>query len=167
MPGERRPCTAATTDDPLAYPDVVSPVPWSSALTLSPPPAPPGADYIDTPLAVIMALGIAATAWCLVVGLRGLAPGRYTFAVVAVLDLALIAFLGIFVGRSIGGEESVGPLWELWAYLVTLVLLPVLGVIWARQERTRWSAFVLAVACLVAWVMAARTNQVWYGVGIG
>lgn len=147
------------------------PLPWSAVLTADAPapvgPPPTSADYIDTPLAIVMVLGVAVTVFCLVVGLRGLAPGRWTLAVVWAFDAVLLAFLGWYIARTARGESPTGQVWELWAYVITLVLLPVFGVIWARQERTRWSAFVLAVACFVAWVMAARTNQVWYGVGLG
>ena len=41
---------------------------------------------------------------------------------------------------------------------VTPVLLPALALIWAREEKSRWSTFVLAVAAFVPlWRRAART----------
>lgn len=74
--------------------------------------------------------------------------------------------VGSYAWRSIaGGQDPVGPVWELWSYLVTILLLPALAWWWARAEPTRWSTFVLAVAGFVVAVMGARSAQIWYGVG--
>lgn len=123
--------------------------------------------YLDTPTVIVLVVGLVAAAVCVVAGLRGRPPGALTLGATAVLELALVGVLVTYVVRTAGGQSSVGPAWELWAYLVTVVLLPVLAVIWAREEPTRWSTFVLALAGFVAAVMTARAAQVWYGVGVG
>lgn len=123
--------------------------------------------YLDTPTATVLAIGLLAAGVCVVAGLRGRPPGTVTLGATAVLEVALLAILATYLVRTVDGQSPVGPVWELWAYLVTVVLLPVLAVVWAREEPTRWSTFVLALAGFVAAVMTARAAQVWYGVGVG
>jgi peptidoglycan/LPS O-acetylase OafA/YrhL len=122
--------------------------------------------YLDAPTLVILVGGLTVALVCLVSGLNGRPPGRVTVSLTWVLQVAVVGYAGIYLGRQLSGVSPVGPIWELWAYLVTIVLLPALAIIWAREERTRWSTFVLAVAAFTAAVMAARTAQIWAGVGM-
>lgn len=121
--------------------------------------------YLDAPTLVLLLGGLAIALVCLVAGLNGRAPGRVTSALTWVLQAGVVAYCGSYLGRQLGGASPVGPTWELWAYLVTILLLPALALIWASQEPTRWSTFVLAVAAFTVAVMGARTAQIWYGVG--
>lgn len=123
--------------------------------------------YLDTPTTIVLVVGLVAAGVCLVAGLRGRPPGPVTLGATGVLEVALLGIVATYLARTVEGQTPVGPGWELWAYLVTVVLLPVLAVIWAREEPTRWSTFVLALAGFVAAVMTARAAQVWYGVGVG
>jgi hypothetical protein len=123
--------------------------------------------YLDTPTTVVLVVGLLVAGVCVVAGLRGRPPGALTLGATAVLEVALIAVLATYAVRTADGQSPVGPAWELWAYLVTVVMLPALAVVWAREEPTRWSTFVLALAGFVAAVMTARAAQVWYGVGFG
>lgn len=123
-------------------------------------------DYLDVWTTTGLAVGLLAATVCVVAGLRGRPPDRWTLGTTVALEVVLLVVVGSFLVRSLGGEASVGPVWELWAYLVTVLLLPVLALLWAREEPSRWSTFVLALAGFVAAVMTARAGQVWYGVGL-
>lgn len=122
--------------------------------------------YLDPPTLVLLLGGMAVALVTLVAGLNGRAPGRVTVGLTALLQAAVLAYAGLYLLRQLRGESPVGPTWELWAYLVTVLLLPALALVWAREERTRWSTFVLAVAAFTVAVMAARSAQIWYGVGM-
>ena len=122
--------------------------------------------YLDAPTLVLLVGGLVVALVCLVSGLNGRAPGRVTLTLTWLVQLAVVVYAGIYLGRQLSGEAPVGPGWELWAYLVTILLLPALAIIWAREEPSRWSTFVLAVATFTVAVMAARTAQIWAGVGM-
>lgn len=122
--------------------------------------------YLDPPTLALLLGGMAVALVALVAGLNGRPPGRLTVGLTALLQAGVLAYVGLYLVRQLRGESSVGPGWELWAYLVTVLLLPALALIWAREERTRWSTFVLAVAAFTVAVMAARSAQIWYGVGM-
>ena len=126
----------------------------------------PSSAYLDPPTLVLLLGGMAIALLCLVAGLNGRPPGRVTVGVTMLLQAGVVAYVASYLGRQVGGASPVGPTWELWAYLVTILLLPALALIWAQQERTRWSTFVLAVAAFVVAVMGARSAQIWYGVGM-
>ncbi len=123
-------------------------------------------DYLDPWATICLALGLLVAAVCVVAGLRGHAPGRVTMGATLLLQVVLIGFVLRYLLVSLGGESPVGPAWELWAYLVTILMLPALGLLWARDEQTRWGVLVLAVAAFVAAVMCARAAQIWAGVGM-
>lgn len=122
--------------------------------------------YLDPPTLAMLLGGTAVALVALVAGLRGRAPGRVTVGLTVLLQAAVLVYTALYLLRQLRGESSVGPAWELWAYLVTVLLLPALALIWARAEPTRWSTFVLAVAAFTVAVMAARSAQIWYGVGM-
>lgn len=122
--------------------------------------------YLDPPTLSVLIGGLAIALVCLVAGLNGRPPGRITIGLTWVLQLGMVVYCALYLGRQLGGASPVGPGWELWSYLVTILLLPALGLIWAQQEPTRWSTFVLAVGAFVVAVMSARTAQIWYGVGM-
>lgn len=123
--------------------------------------------YLDGWTTALLITGLVAAAICVVAGLRGHGPGRITLAVTAVLQLVVTAVFAVYLVRSIGGEAPVGPVWELWAYLVTVLMVPVVAWMWTRTDSTRWGTFVLALAGFVVAVMGARAAQIWYGVGVG
>lgn len=122
--------------------------------------------YLDGWTVLVLVVGLVVAAVCAIAGLRGRSPGRLTLGATAVLQVATVVLLGSYTGRLIGGEQSRGPAWELWAYLVTVLMLPACAWVWARAEGSRWGSFVLALAAFVAAVMSARAAQIWYGVGM-
>jgi hypothetical protein len=121
--------------------------------------------YLDGWTVGLLVLGFLVAGVCTVAGLRGRPPGRATLGATVLLQVGVTVVVGSYLVRTLGGQGPVGPAWELWAYLVTVLLLPALGWLWAREEPSRWSSFVLAVAAFVAVVMVARAAQIWYGVG--
>jgi hypothetical protein len=123
--------------------------------------------YLDPATTALLAGGMVIALVCLVAGLNGRAPGRVTVGLMVLLQAGVLVYAGIYLVRQVGGASPVGPGWELWAYLVTIAFLPALALIWAREEPTRWSTFVLAVAAFTVAVMSARTAQIWHGVGMG
>jgi hypothetical protein len=122
--------------------------------------------YLDGPTLALLLGGLAVALLCLVSGLNGRPPGRVTVGLTALLQVGVVAYAGWYLVRQLSGEAPAGPGWELWSYLVTILLLPALALVWAREERTRWSTFVLAVAAFVVAVMGARCAQIWHGVGL-
>jgi hypothetical protein len=122
--------------------------------------------YLDPPTLTLLVGGMVVALVALVAGLNGRPPGRVTVGLTALLQAGVLAYVALYLLRQLRGESPVGPGWELWAYLVTVLMLPVLALVWAREERTRWSTFVLAVAAFTVAVMGARSAQIWYGVGM-
>lgn len=125
----------------------------------------PTTDYLDGWTVAVLVVGLLAAGVLAVHGLRGRAPGRTGAVCTAAVQLTVGAAVGSYAVRTAQGQASVGPAWELWAYLVTVLFLPAVAWLWARSEPTRWSSFVLAAAAFVAAVMGARSAQIWYGVG--
>ncbi|MGB3258830.1 MAG: hypothetical protein WBG89_08430 [Ornithinimicrobium sp.] len=122
-------------------------------------------DYLDGWTALALTVGLLVAGVCLVAGLRGHPPGSVTITASVLLQLTMIGYLLRYAVAVTGGESSVGPAWELWAYLVTVLMLPAVGLLWAKEEHSRWGTLVLAVVAFVAAVMCARVAQIWYGVG--
>lgn len=123
-------------------------------------------DYLDTWTVIALGIGLIVALICLIAGLRGRPPGSLTITATVVLQLALIGYALRYAVAQVGGESPVGPSWELWAYLVTVVMLPLLGLAWAKEEHSCWGTLVLAVAAVVSAVMCGRVAQIWYGVGV-
>ncbi|GHE09468.1 hypothetical protein [Klenkia taihuensis] len=80
------------------------------------------------------------------------------------LQAVLLVQLVLVVVAMAGGQRPPETATFL-AYLVSVVLVPVAGVLWARSEPTRWAGTVLAVAGLVVAVMVWRLLQLWEATG--
>lgn len=132
----------------------------------APAPVQPAPGYLDTPTIVLLVLGLVAALVCLISGLNGHAPGRITVGMTLLTQVAVVVYAAIYLLRHLDGQSPLGPTWELWAYLITVVFLPALALVWAREEPTRWSTFVLAVSGFVVAVMCARSAQIWHGIGM-
>ncbi|WP_256840945.1 hypothetical protein [Ornithinimicrobium cryptoxanthini] len=122
--------------------------------------------YLDGWTIALLVTGLVAAGVCAVAGLRGHGPGRITLGITAVLQAVVAVVFGVYLARSLGGDSPVGPAWELWAYLVTVLMVPAVAWIWTRTDSSRWGTFVLALAGFVVAVMGARSAQIWYGVGV-
>lgn len=122
--------------------------------------------YLDGPTIALLVGGLVVAGVCAISGINGRPPGRLTLGLTCLMQAAVTAYCVWYLARQLGGDSPAGPTWELWAYLITILLLPVLAIIWAREEPSRWSTIVLAVAAAVVAVMAARTAQIWAGIGL-
>jgi hypothetical protein len=125
-----------------------------------------GTAYLDGWTTAALSLALLVAGMCLLAGLRGRPPGTWTITATVVLQLAMLTYLARYAVAMATGDGPVGPAWELWAYLVTVGVLPALGLAWAREEQSRWGTLVLAVVAVVAAVMCGRVAQIWYGVGV-
>jgi hypothetical protein len=102
---------------------------------------------------VVVALGVLST-------LLRRRIGSAHLAAAAVLQLVLVVQLVVAIVGLAGGHRP-AELATFVAYLTTVVLLPVAGVLWARTEPTRWAGTVLAVAAAAVGVMVWRLLQLW------
>jgi len=98
---------------------------------------------------------------CVVLGLAGRRPSDLTVGAVAVLEVLLIAQVVIAVVAPLAGNPPTGSLLEYWVYLVSAVLLPPAGVVWALLERSRWSTVIMGIAALAVAVMVWRMQVIW------
>ncbi len=78
------------------------------------------------------------------------------------LEALLLVQAVVAAVKLIGGTRP-GSTVTFVAYLVGSLLVLPLGVLWALEERTRWSSVVLAIAGVTVAVMVVRMNSVWDG----
>ena len=98
---------------------------------------------------------------CLVLGLAGRRPSDASVGSLALIELLLIVQVVVAIIAPWAGNAPTGDLLEYWVYLVSAVLLPVGGVIWALIERSRWSTVILGVVALAVAVMVWRMHVIW------
>lgn len=111
----------------------------------------------------VLIVGLLSTLVCVAAGIKGMAPNDITILSVAAVELTLLVYLAGSIISAIGAGGPSGPAWEFWGYLVTALVIPLAAVYWSLMERSRWSNFVLGSVGLIALVMTARMNQIWYG----
>lgn len=98
---------------------------------------------------------------CIIIGLVGQKPGDLTMGATALVELLLLAQLGVAIAAPFFGNSPSGSVLEFWVYLIAAVLVPPLAVFWGLIERTRWSTVILGIACLAVAVMVYRMGQIW------
>jgi hypothetical protein len=109
---------------------------------------------VTTVVAVVLAgLGALSTALRRRIGSAHLAG--------AALLEALLVVQAVVVGVGMAGGHRPAELATFLSYLVSVVLLPVAGLLWARSEPTRWAGTVLGVAALAVAVMLWRLLDLW------
>ena len=81
------------------------------------------------------------------------------------LEVLLLVQAAITAAAMAGGARPADPA-TFVSYLVSVLLVPVAGVLWARTDRSRWAGTVLAVAALVVAVMIWRLLQLWEAPGV-
>ena len=86
--------------------------------------------------------------------------GTAHLAVTAVLEVLLVV-QAVVAGVELAGGQRPAELATFLAYLGSVLLLPVAGLLWARSEPTRWAGTVLAVAALAVAVMLWRLLDLW------
>lgn len=68
---------------------------------------------------------------------------------------AVVAVIGLTSGHQLAETTT------FFGYLAGVLVVPVIGLLWARSERTRWAGTQVAVAALATAVMVWRLVQVW------
>lgn len=106
-------------------------------------------------------VAVAAGVFCVVAGLVGRRPSDVSVGSLAVVEALLIAQVIAAIVAPFSGNPPTGDLLEFWTYLVSAVLMPVGGVIWALIERSRWSTVILGVVALALAVMLWRMHVIW------
>ena len=86
--------------------------------------------------------------------------GSAHLAAAGLLELLLVV-QAVLAGAAMAGGQRPAELTVFLAYLSSVVLLPVGGVLWARSEPTRWAGTVLGVAALAVAVMLWRLLDLW------
>jgi hypothetical protein len=86
--------------------------------------------------------------------------GSAHLAGAALLEALLLVQAAVVVVGMAGGHRP-AELATFLSYLVSVVLLPVAGLLWARSEPTRWAGTVLGVAALAVAVMLWRLLDLW------
>ena len=113
-------------------------------------------------VATVVALVLAALGALSTLTRRRTGPAHQVAA--ALLEAVLLLQAGIAVVRLVGGhrpEETA----TFIGYLGGVVLVPVAGVLWSRNDPSRWAGTVIGIAALVAAVMVWRLLQLWQATG--
>jgi hypothetical protein len=111
---------------------------------------------------VLVAVALVAGLLCVVVGFAGKPPGDLTLGSIALTEVLMLAQLVITIVAPLVGNKPVGSLGEFYLYLISAIVLPVVGGFWALIERSRWSTVVLGVVGLALAVMSYRMGQIWF-----
>ena len=108
-------------------------------------------------------IGVAAIAalLCIVMGLIGKVPSDLTVGAIALVELLLIAQVVIAIIAPFVGNAPAGSVLEFWTYLVSAVLLPIGGVVWAFVDRTKWSTVIMGVVAIAVGIMVWRRDVIW------
>lgn len=106
-------------------------------------------------------IALAAGILCVVLGLVGRRPSDLSVGALAVLELLLIVQLVVSIVAPFAGNPPKGDLLEFWVYQVSILLVPIAGVVWGLMDRTRWSTVIMGVAALAAAVMLWRMHVIW------
>jgi len=116
---------------------------------------------VSTPL--VVAATVVAVALAALGGLSTALRRRIGSAHLAGAGLleVLLVVQAVLATASVVGGHRPAELATFVAYLGSVVLLPVAGVLWARTEPTRWAGTVIGVAALAVAVMLWRLLDLW------
>ena len=87
-------------------------------------------------------------------------PGRVTYALLAVVELGLVAELVVGLAKVFDDHRGVSVATYVGYLVGALVILP-LAAAWSRAERTRSGTAVLLVAIVVLPVLFVRLHDIW------
>lgn len=110
---------------------------------------------------VVISVAVAAGVFCVSAGLAGRRPSDFSVGALALVEVLLIVQVIIAIIAPLAGNPPTGDLLEFWVYLVSAVLLPIGGVIWALVDRSRWSTVILGVVALSIAIMIWRMQTIW------
>lgn len=106
-------------------------------------------------------VAVAAALFCVTAGLTGRRPGDVSVGSVALVELLLIVQVVVAIVAPFVGNAPTGDPLEFWVYLVSAVLLPIGGVVWALVDRSKWSTVILGVVALSVAIMTWRMHVIW------
>ena len=109
---------------------------------------------------IIIVAGLALAGYALLTTALNRRMGIGLLAALGILEILLLAQVGIVVARLADGGHPAG-LGTLIGYLIAMPLVPVAAAFWGMLERSRWGPAVIAVAGLVAAVLMVRLHQIW------
>lgn len=115
---------------------------------------------------VQLAVAVAAGLLCVGLGLAGRKPTDLSMGATLLVELLLLVQLVVAIVAPLTGNEATGSLLEFYTYLISAILLPLAGGVWALIERSRWSTVILGVVCLSVAVMVYRMLQIWTVQGV-
>ncbi len=110
---------------------------------------------------VQVAVAAAAGLLCVILGLAGRRPSDLSVGALALVEVLLLAQVVIALIAPFAGNPPSGSLLEFWVYLISAVLLPLGGVVWALIERSRWSTVIMGIVALSVAVMVWRMEVIW------
>ncbi|MGP6171356.1 hypothetical protein ACTU6U_05025 [Microbacterium sp. A196] len=110
---------------------------------------------------VQIAIAVVAGIFCVTAGLMGRRPSDFTVGALALIELLLIIQVIVAIISPFAGNPPSGDLLELWVYLVSAVLVPIGGVVWALVERSRWSTVILGLLAFAVAIMLWRMEVIW------
>lgn len=113
-----------------------------------------------------LAVATAAGLLCLGLGFAGRKPTDLSMGATLLVELLLIAQLVVAIVAPLTGNQATGSLLEFYTYLISAILLPIFGGVWALIDRSRWSTVILGVVCLSVAVMVYRMLQIWTVQGV-
>ena len=113
-----------------------------------------------------LAIAVAGGVLCLALGLAGRKPTDLTMGTTLLVEVLLIVQLVVAIVAPFTGNDATGSLLEFYTYLISAILLPLGGGVWALIERSRWSTVILGVVCLSVAVMLYRMLQIWTVQGV-
>jgi hypothetical protein len=109
---------------------------------------------------VIIVAGVALAGYALVMTALNHRMNVPLLAAAGVLEVLLLAEVGIIVARLAGGVRPASQA-TLIGYLIAAPFVPVVAALWGLMERSRWGPAVIAVAGLAAAVLMVRLHEIW------
>lgn len=110
---------------------------------------------------VQIAVAVAAGLLCLGLGLAGRRPSDLSVGAIALVEVLLVVQIVIAIVAPLLGNAPTGDLLEFWTYLISALILPLGGVVWALIDRSRWSTVILGIVGLAIAVMVWRMHVIW------
>ena len=118
--------------------------------------------YAYLQLAIMVVAGLL----CLALGLAGRKPTDLSMGATLLVEVLLIVQLVVAIVAPFAGNEATGSVLEFYTYLISAILLPLGGGVWALIERSRWSTVILGLINLSVAVMLYRMLQIWTVQGV-
>lgn len=110
---------------------------------------------------VVIIVAVVAGLFCVIAGLAGRRPSDISVGALALIEVLLLAQVVMAIVSPLAGNPPSGDPLEFWVYLVSAVLLPIGGVIWALLDRSRWSTVILGIVALSVAIMIWRMQVIW------